>query len=158
MLAKSYVALPQNSAHTVSRTTEQMQAYTGKMKVLFYCSYFGIFGGIAKPAQFESSSFLHWRNVKSLQTKDQPYYGSKIVINYDVSMTCQHSIALNEKVYCNQRGYRVRMSTQGRTFNCMLSGIVRVYRCTSTDDELVVGCVALAVLLCLGGRSPGGIR
>ena len=55
----SYVALPQNSAHTVSRTTEQMQAYTGKMKVLFYCSYFGIFGGIAKPAQFESSSFLH---------------------------------------------------------------------------------------------------
>ena len=58
-LAKSYVALPQNSAHTVSRTTEQMQAYTGKMKVLFYCSYLGIFGGIVKPAQFESSSFLY---------------------------------------------------------------------------------------------------
>ena len=55
-------------------------------------------------------------------------------------MMCQHSIALNEKVYCNQRGYRVRMSTQGRTFNCMLSGIVRVYRCTSTDDELVRLC------------------
>ena len=51
--------LPQNSAHTVSRTTEQMQAYTGKMKVFFYCSYLGIFGGIAKPAQFESSSFLY---------------------------------------------------------------------------------------------------
>ena len=99
MLAKSYVALPQNSAHTVSRTMEQMQAYTEKMKVLFYCSYFGIFGGIAKPAQFESSSFLHWRNVKSLQTKDQPYYGSKIAINYDASMTRQHSIALNEMVY-----------------------------------------------------------
>ena len=47
-----YVALPQNSAHTVSGTTEQMQAYTGKMKVLFYCSYFRIFGSIAKPAQF----------------------------------------------------------------------------------------------------------
>ena len=45
--------------YTVSRTTEQMQAYTGKMKVLFYCSYLGIFGGFAKPVQFESSSFLY---------------------------------------------------------------------------------------------------
>ena len=32
--------------------------------------------------------------------KDQPYYGSKIAINYDASMMRQHSIALNEKVYC----------------------------------------------------------
>ena len=70
--ARSYVALPQNSAHTVSRTTEQMQAYTGKMKVLFCCSYLGIFGGFTKPAQFESSSFLYCRNVKSLQTKARP--------------------------------------------------------------------------------------
>ena len=59
MTASSVYLLPQNLAHTVSRTTEQMQAYTGKMKVFFYCSYLGIFGGIAKPAQFESSSFLY---------------------------------------------------------------------------------------------------
>ena len=34
-------------------------------------------------------------------------------------------------INCNLGGYRVRVPTQGHAFNCMLSGIVHVYRCTS---------------------------
>ena len=61
-------------------------------------------------------------------------------------------------INCNQGDYWVRVSTQGRAFNCMLSGFVRVYQCTSTD-ELVKLCIAFAVLhvLWILLRSPSDL-
>ena len=57
---------------------------------------------------------------------------------------------------CNLGRYRVRVPTQGRAFNCMLSGIVRVYRCTSTD-ELVRLCSFGSLVLWISLRSPSDL-
>ena len=56
------------SAHTVNRATEQKLTDTRKTKVLFYCSYSGIFGCTTKPAQFKTSLFSIDRNVKAAPT------------------------------------------------------------------------------------------
>ena len=52
--------------------------------------------------------------------------------------------------------HRVRMPTQGHAFNCMLSGIVRVYQCTSTD-ELVRLCSFGSLVLWISFRSPSNL-
>ena len=45
--------------------TELKLTDTRKKKVLFYCSYSGIFGCATKPAQFKTSLFSIARNVKA---------------------------------------------------------------------------------------------
>ena len=63
------------------------------------------------------------------------------------STQCKHN------TYVQLRGYRVRVPTQGRAFNCMLSGIVRVYRCMSYN-ELVRLCSFGSFVLWISLRLP----